>query len=308
MLNPGGEPMQLGAVFPTTEIGRDPGAIREFASGVEELGFDHLVAYDHVLGAQRSNRARRLDGPYDDSVEFHEPFVLFGHLAGVTERLGLVIGVLVAPQRQTALVAKQAAEVEMLSRGRLRLALGTGWNWVEYESLGADFERRGSVLDEQVTVLRRLWSEPVVTFDGEFHRIDRAGIRPLPDRSIPLWFGGYADVALRRTAAMGDGHLFGHLHTEIVGRARRLRELVAEAGRPSTDVGVEAIVDTGDDPEEFIRAATEWCDVGGTHLSLRTMAAAGSSGTVHRDVDSHLRTLERHLHVLRENGLAETAR
>ena len=295
--------MQLGAVFPTTDIGQDPAAIRAFARGVEELGFDHLVAYDHVLGAQRSDRTRSLDGPYDDTVEFHEPFVLFGHLAAITERIELVVGVLVAPQRQTALVAKQAAEVEILSQGRLRLALGTGGNWVEYEALGADFERRGAMLDEQVAVLRRLWSEDVITFHGEFHRIDRAGIRPLPGGPVPLWFGGYADVALRRTAAMGDGHLFGHLHPRILDRARRLRGFVAEAGRPQANVGMEAIADTGNDLEQCVRLATEWQHAGGTHLALRTMTAVGGAAPRHSDVDSHLRALGRHLQSLREHGV-----
>lgn len=297
--------MQLGAVFPTTEIGRDPGAIRAFAQAVEELGFAHLITYDHVLGAQRADRHRRLDGPYDDSDEFHEPFVLFGHLAAVTERIELVVGVLVAPQRQTALVAKQAAEVDMLSQGRLRIAMGTGWNWVEFEALGADFEQRGAVLDEQASVLRSLWSREVVTFQGAFHRIDRAGIRPLPGREIPLWFGGYADVALRRTAKSGDGHLFGHLHPGIVGAAHRLRGFLAEEQRPPSDVGIEAITDVSDDADECVRSAIEWKQAGGTHLSVRTMTAAGS---VRRcaDIDDHVRALERHLHALRGHGL-ETA-
>lgn len=300
--------MQLGAVFPTTEIGRDPGAIKDFAVGVEELGFGHLIAYDHVLGAERAGRARRLDGPYDHNDGFHEPFVLFGHLAAMTERIQLVVGVLVAPQRQTALIAKQAAEVDMLSQGRFRLVVGTGWNWVEYESLGADFERRGAVLDEQVVVLRRLWSEPLVTFHGEFHRIERAGIRPLPGRRIPLWLGGYADVALRRTAAVGDGHLFGHLNPGIVERARRLRGFVDTAGRGDADVGLEAIADAVDDLAGCVRDAMEWQQVGGTHLALRSMATTGVSGPRHADVDGHLKALERHLRSLRDHDLVSDAR
>jgi len=205
--------VRFGAVFPHADFGNDRGAIRDFAQGVEALGFDHLVTYDHVLSAQHATRTPPLTGPYDETHEFHEPFVLFGYLGAVTDTIDLVVGVLVAPQRQTALIAKQAAEVQALSGGRLRLGLGTGWNWVEYESLGADFDRRGAVLDEQAALLRRLWQEPLVAFDGDFHRIDRASIRPLPDVPIPLWFGGYSPRALRRSAQHGDGHLFGHLAT-----------------------------------------------------------------------------------------------
>ena len=173
--------MRIGAVFPTTVIGSDVDDIRAFAAGAERVGFDHLITYDHVLGAPHDGRERPLNGPYDDSHEFHEPFVLFGFLAAATSTLGLTVGVLIAPQRQTALVAKQAAQVQLLSTGRLRLGLGTGWNWVEYESLGADFARRGAMLDEQVDLLRRLWNEPLVEFDGEFHHLDRAGLAPLPE-------------------------------------------------------------------------------------------------------------------------------
>lgn len=293
----GGAWVRFGAVFPHHDVGNDRMAIRDFARGVESLGFDHLVAYDHVLGAPHDGRGRPLVGPYDDSHEFHEPFVLFGHLGAVTERVELVVGVLVAPQRQTALVAKQAAEVQALSGGRLRLALGSGWNWVEYETLGADFERRGAVLDEQAVLLQRLWSEPLVTFHGEFHHVDRAGIQPLPDTPIPLWFGGYAGRALERSSRFGAGHLFGHLRDATHASARRLRAL-----RPF-DFGLEAVTDVIVESEQWVDDVHRWAASGGTHLSIRSLRTAGLPDPGHRTVDEHLAAMERWRDTLAAAGL-----
>lgn len=295
--------MRIGAVFPTTVIGSDVDDIRAFAEGVEQLGFDHLIAYDHVLGAPHDERKRPLNGPYDDTDEFHEPFTLFGYLAAVTSSLELTVGVLVAPQRQTALVAKQAAQLQLLSKGRLRLGLGTGWNWVEYEALGADFEQRGAMLDEQVELLRRLWTEPVVDFDGDFHRIDRAGLAPLPADRIPLWFGGYSPPAFRRAATHGDGLLFGHLRPDIIDGARRLRELVVRQGRDIATFGLEAIVDVGRRDNDRVVVAAEWPDAGGTHLSVRTMPAAGVADSGCRTVDDHLEAMAEWLTAINEAGL-----
>lgn len=295
--------MRIGAVFPTTVIGANVDDIRAFAAGVERLGFDHLITYDHVLGAPHDGRKRPLNGPYDDSHEFHEPFVLFGYLAAATSTLELTVGVLIAPQRQTALVAKQAAQVQLLSAGRLRLGLGTGWNWVEYESLGADFARRGAMLDEQVDLLRRLWNQPLVEFDGEFHRIDRAGLAPLPSHPIPLWFGGYSPPAFRRAAAHGDGVLFGHLRSDVLDGAGRLRALVAEADRDPSDFGMEAILDVSRPADEWVAAATGWRDAGGTHLSVRTMPTAGVPDSGCRTVDDHLEAMAEWLNVIDEAGL-----
>ncbi len=298
--------MRLGAVFPTTVIGTDVGAIRAFAQGLEGLGFDHLIAYDHVLGAPHDRRHRALRGPYDEHDEFHEVFVLLGYLAAVTKQLELTVGVLVAPQRQTALVAKQAAEVQLLSEGRLRLGLGTGWNWVEFDALGADFDRRGSVLSEQVEVLGRLWSEPLVTFDGSFHHIDRAGLAPLPQHRIPLWFGGYADPAYRRSAALGAGHLFGHLRPQIIDDARRLQTMVTDLGRDAEGFGIEAITDVSTPENEWIDRARDWRGAGGTHLSIRTMPTVGVDDSGCRTVDDHLTAMERWLTVMREAGLHQS--
>ena len=198
--------MQIGAIFPQTEIGQDPGVIREYAQAVEELGYGHLLAFDHVLGADTSTRPD-WRGPYTSKTMFHEPLVLYGYLAAITQRIELVTGIIILPQRQTALVAKQAAEVDVLSGGRLRLGVGIGWNDVEYEALGENFHNRGRRSEEQVELLRELWTKEAVTFEGRWHRVTAAGINPLPvQRPIPLWFGsGPTDAALQRIARLGDG-------------------------------------------------------------------------------------------------------
>jgi probable F420-dependent oxidoreductase len=199
--------MRIGAVFPQMEIGDDPGAIRSWAQAVEELGYQHVLAFEHVLGAGTDTRPG-WQHAYTSETLFHEVFVLFGYLAAVTSRVELVTGVLVLPQRQTALVAKQAAEVDVLSGGRLRLGVGVGWNEVEYQALGASFGDRGARSEEQVEVLRRLWAEPTITYSGRWHQVDNAGINPLPvRRRIPVWFGGHAEAALRRVGRVGDGWL-----------------------------------------------------------------------------------------------------
>jgi probable F420-dependent oxidoreductase len=295
--------MRFGAVFPTTVIGRDAGAIRAFAEGVEALGFDHMITYDHVLGAPHDGRDRPLVGPYDEHDEFHEPFVLFAHLAAVTTRLELVVGVLIAPQRQTALIAKQAAELQLLSEGRLRLGLGTGWNWVEYEALGADFARRGPMLDEQVDVLYRLWSEPLVDIDRQFHRIERAGIAPLPERSVPLWFGGYSPPAFRRSVRHGEGHLFGHLQSATIEGITTIRSMLAEAGRPIDSFGFEAITDVATEPDRWAEIVAGWRDAGGTHVSIRTMPTVGVADSGCRTVDDHLGAFESWREAMRIDGL-----
>ena len=178
--------MHIGVVYPQTELHGDPSAVREIGLAVERLGFDHLLAYDHVLGVVHADRERPLPGPYSEVDPFHDPLVMFGYLAGITERIGFASGVMVLPQRPTALVARQAADVDLLSGGRLRLGVGVGWNYVEYEALGYDFSGRGRRQEEQIDVLRRLFNDPVVDFTGDFHRIDRASLNPKPARPIPI--------------------------------------------------------------------------------------------------------------------------
>jgi probable F420-dependent oxidoreductase len=268
--------MDLGAVFPTTRIGNDPAVIRDFAQTAEGLGYRRLLAYDHVLGAVHADRDPPLAGPYTEDDPFHEPLVLLGFLAACTTTIELAVAVLVLPQRQTALLAKQAAEVDLLSGGRLVLAVGTGWNYVEYESLGMPFTGRGRRLDEQVDVLRRLWREPVLDYHGEFHRIDRAGILPRPSRgTIPVWFGGGAEVSLARAARTGDGFVFGSHGPRTHRRAARLHELLAEQGRDPGAFPMEAMIDYSLGPQAWTDEVPEWQAHGGTILSVQTM----SSGT-----------------------------
>ncbi len=293
--------MKLGVVFPTCDIGDDPGAIRDFAQGVEELGCTQLVAYDHVLGAEHADREPPLWGPYTEHDAFHEPFVLFGHLAAVTSSIELVVGVLVAPQRQTALVAKQAAEVAVLSGGRLRLGVGTGWNWVEYEALGTPYRARARRLEEQVEVLRRLWTEPVVTFHGQYHDIERAGILPRPAAPIPIWFGGGAAPMLQRAAQLGDGFLFGHAGRRACDAIAVIREALAEHGRDVAEFGFEGLVDWSVGPDACAEAAATWAAAGGTHLSLRTFDTAAEFMGVRplgfTSVDQHLAAVASFLEV-----------
>ena len=288
--------MQFGAVFPTSDIGSDPGAVRDFAQGVEALGLTRLVTYDHVLGAEHADREPKLWGPYTEHDAFHEPFVLFGYLAACTRTIELEVGVLVLPQRQTALVAKQAAEVAVLSGGRLRLGIGTGWNWVEYDSLGTEFGTRGARMTEQVEVLRRLWAEPVVTFEGRFHRIERAGILPRPATTVPIWFGGGAEIQLKRAARLGDGFVAGNAGERARNSVARLRELLAENGRDVAQFGFEGLADWSTGPDAVAETARAWHDAGGTHLSIRTFdtssAFMGVAPLGYTSVDQHLAAIE----------------
>jgi probable F420-dependent oxidoreductase len=266
--------MKFGAIFPTTEIGSDPSAIRDWAQAAEALGYEHVITYDHVLGAEHAGRTPPLTGPYTERDPFHEPLTLFAYLAGQTRRLELATGVLILPQRQTALVAKQAAEVDLLSGGRLRLGIGSGWNYVEYEALGAAWERRGARMEEQVELLRRLWRQPVVDYTGKFHRVERAGILPLPGRSIPIWYGAFAPVALQRAARTGDGVFFAAAPSQVRPLQDKLLGWLADAGRSPSGFGTEASLDFGADPDSWGREFELWRAAGGTHLSLRAMDTA----------------------------------
>ncbi|HVN40133.1 MAG TPA: LLM class F420-dependent oxidoreductase [Myxococcota bacterium] len=255
-------------------MGEDPAAIRDWAQAAESLGFDHVIAYDHVLGAVHANRAPPLMGPYTEKDAFHEPFVLYAYLAAITRKLELCTGVIILPQRQTVLVAKQAAEVQLLSQGRLRLGVGTGWNFVEYESLGMRFEDRGKMLDEQVELMRKLWREPVLDYRGKFHRVDRAGILPRPRREIPIWFGGFTPVAVKRAARVGDGILFGTYPSRMQKLWEMTQVELKKAGRSPGSFGAEAAVDASDSPDTWVKEAALWREAGGTHLSLRAMDTA----------------------------------
>ncbi|MFI5692200.1 LLM class F420-dependent oxidoreductase [Kribbella sp. NPDC051586] len=263
--------MKIGAVFPQLEIGPDPRTVRDWTTTVEQAGYNHVLAYDHVLGADPANRPGWTG--YTDKSLFHEVFVLLGYMAAITTTLELVTGVLVLPQRQTALVAKQAAEVDVLSGGRLRLGVGIGWNQVEYQALGVPFKQRGALLEEQVDVLRKLWTEPVISYDGKYHEIVEAGLNPMPGRQIPVWFGGSADAVLRRTGRIGDGWMpqsapDDHARQQIA----TIREAAEKAGRDPQSIGIEARLTLAAVPEHDRRAfADAWRALGATHLSVNTM-------------------------------------
>ncbi len=270
--------MKIGAIFPHLEIGNDPIVIRDWAQTAEGLGYSHLLAYDHVIGAVHENREPALWGPYTEESAFHELFVLFGYFAAVTSRVELVSGVLILPQRQTVLVAKQAAAIDILSGGRLRLGVGTGWNYVEYDSLNEDFPSRGKRQEEQIDLLRKLWAEPVLDYTGQWHRVDRAGLKPLPGRQIPVWLGGFTDVALNRAAKMADGFIFGAGQADQLAAVDKLRRRVADHGRDPVKFGIEAMLNYQSGPEKWRSEAEAWQAVDADYVSMRAMALAGSQG------------------------------
>jgi len=278
--------LRIGAVFPQTEIGDDPAAIRAWAQAVEEIGYHHVLAYDHVLGAGVDTRPDWQG--YTSETAFHEVFVLFGYLAAVTSTVELVTGVLVLPQRQTALVAKQAAEVDVLSGGRLRLGVGVGWNRVEYDALGEDFTNRGVRSEEQVDVLRALWAEPTITYAGRWHRVDNAGIKPRPVRHrIPVWFGGNSEAALRRTGRIGDGWFPQRApDEEAAAMLNRIRGYAKDAGRAPETIGFEPRLSLAQVPEaERSDFVAGWRDLGATHLCVNTMGLGLATP------DNHVATL-----------------
>ena len=271
--------MRLGAIFPQLESGADPVAIRDYAQAVEGMGYDHILIYDHVLGADTTNRPG-WRGAYSAKDLFHEPFVLYGYFAAVTERVELVTHVIILPQRQTALVAKQAAEIDVLSGGRLRLGVGIGWNAVEYEALGENFRNRGARSEEQIEVLRLLWTQEVVDFKGRWHTITAAGIKPLPvRRPIPLWIGGMAEPVLRRIGRLGDGW-FPQRPPDDEARAmiERLHGYAREAGRSPEAIGIEGRLTIAQVREDrWAGFADAWRALGATHLSVNTMGAGLAS-------------------------------
>ncbi|WP_111509265.1 LLM class F420-dependent oxidoreductase [Mycobacterium kyogaense] len=276
--------MRIGVVFPQTELGGDPGAVRAMGQRVEELGFTHLLAYDHVLGADPAVH-RDWAGPYDVDTTFHEPLVMFGYLAAVTTTLELVTGVIILPQRQTALVAKQAAEVDLLTGGRFRLGVGLGWNAVEYEALGENFGDRGRRSEEQIELLRRLWTERSVTFEGRHHRVVGAGVAPLPvQQPIPLWIGAASPRAYARVGRLADGWfpMFGPGPRLDEARAV-VDEAARAAGRDPASIGMEGRVSWQGDSDAVLAAIEVWRQIGATHLTVNTMGAGLTTADEHLD-------------------------
>ena len=294
--------MRIGAVYPQIEVGGDPGAAKAFAVAVEELGYDHILAFDHVVGG--NPESHDLNGIYSHHDSFLEPLICFAYMAAATERIEFISGILIAPQRQTVLIAKQAATLDFLSGGRLRLGIGVGWNDVEYEALGADFTVRGKRSEEQIELLRRLWTEPLVTFHGKWDRITDAGINPLPkQRPIPIWIGGHKDIAVRRAARIADGWLPLFPPSERgAAKVAQFKQYCADAGRDMADIGIESWINVGgyDDgfgdqcqsEESWHEWANGWQARGATHMSVNAMKSGYTS------IDQHIEKLAQFMSVM----------
>ena len=281
--------MKVGVVFPQTEFPSDAAAIKDFAQAVEDLGFNHLLAYEHVVGVN-PDREGNWSGPYSYRDPFFEPIALFSYLSAVTQELEFITGFVILPQRQTTLFAKQAATLDILCKGRLRIGVGLGWNKPEYISLDKDFHNRGERFEEQIHVLRELWTKPLVTFEGNWHRLPDVGLNPLPVQNpIPLWFGGHADPVLRRVARLADGWLPNYRTPDAAAKALTTLQGYAEAeGRTLQDIGIEPRIHMKDgDEEEWQKLSQAWKDAGATHLTLITMGAG------FRSAKQHLRLLEK---------------
>lgn len=276
--------MKIGTIYPQTELKGDPLAYDAFVRAAEALGYESLALFEHVAGAVREDRDRPLWGPYSEKDPFHDPFVAFGYAAAITQHIELVTGILVLPQRQTLLVARQAADVDLLSGGRLRLGVGVGWNHIEMESLGEDFHTRGRRMSEQMVLLRRLWAETPQEFEGHFHRLDRIGLNPLPGRAIPIWCGGVTEPAFRRAARLADGFIFaGPLDELVLPGLQRIREMLAEENRDAGSFGHEYHLPDGIDMEASIGFISRWRDAGGTHAAVKTLGLGFTEVTQHID-------------------------
>jgi len=281
--------MKIGVVFPQTEIGPDAGGVRAYTQAVEQMGYSHVLAYDHVIGANLENRPDWGDR-YSLHSQFHEPFVLFSFMAGMTETLEFATGIVILPQRQTVLVAKQAAALDVLSDGRFRMGIGIGWNKVEYESLGEEFTNRGARSEEQIALLRALWTKDSVNFEGRWHSVPDAGLNPLPiQQPIPIWLGGEADAVVKRIARVGDGWMPGWQPDEAgMKELDKLYAYAKEAGRDGTDIGIDgrfsADLATEDTWSDQVKA---WADIKADYIAITTMGQ-GLSGA-----DAHIERLEK---------------
>lgn len=289
--------MEIGTVFPTLEIGVDPARIADYGQRAEDAGYHHLLTYDHVLGVSPDREG--WEGPYDNDNSFHEPMTTFGYLAGQTDDIEFVTGILVLPQRQTPLVAKQAAQLDVLSDGRLRLGVGAGWNRPEYTGMGESFDERSRRIVEQFDVLRKLWTEETVDYEGEFHTLPEVGINPRPvQQPIPLWLGGMGDLAKRRVAGLADGWLpqfqpgeDAETHLEdVYGYAE-------EYDRDPDDIGIHGrMYAVPDEEDEWIDRAQAWKELGADYLAVSTMYQ-GLDSVEHAD---HIESVA---DTLRETGL-----
>ncbi len=287
--------MKIGYVIPHHEIGSDPGAIKALAQGAEELGADNLLLYDHVMGADR-DRPGGFEGPYDKDVRFHEPLTTFCFIAGVTSTINLMTAVIILPQRQTALVAKQAAEVAILSEGRFKLGIGTGWNKIEYDVLGENFHNRGARQAEQITLLRKLWEADSLDFSGKYHSVEKASINPRPEKTIPIWLGGGAPALIKRCGLHGDGWIpITGPNDTAKAAIEQLKQYRSDAGKSWDDFGIQAQAQfAGGNQEKWASHAQKWRNLGATHMALASHNAGLTS------VDEHLDALRQYLAVVRD--------
>jgi probable F420-dependent oxidoreductase len=281
--------MKIGVVFPQTEIGPDAGGVRAYTQAVEQMGYTHVLAYDHVIGANLANRPDWKD-PYSLETAFHEPFVLFSFMAGMTEKLEFATGIVILPQRQTVLVAKQAAALDVLSDGRFRMGIGIGWNEVEYESLGAEFTDRGARSEEQIALMRALWTKDSVNFEGKWHTVPDAGINPLPiQQPIPIWLGGGADIVVKRIARIADGWMPMWQPDEAgLKELDKLYAYATEAGRDGSDIGIDGRV-TADlaSEDSWSDDVKSWSGIKADYIDINTMGQ-GLTGA-----DAHIERLEK---------------
>ena len=287
--------MDFGAVFPQTEFVNDPAAITDYAQAVESMGYTHIAAYDHVLGAN-PDRPGGWHGIYTYQSSFQEPLILFAFMAAKTHNISFVSTILILPQRQTALVAKQTATLDNLSGGKFRLGIGVGWNAVEYEALNESFHSRGRRSEEQVQVLRQLWTQPLVTFKGRWHTITDAGLNPLPiQRPIPIYFGGQADQVLKRTARYGDGWLPNTRQPdECIPLLEKLDGFLADNGRKRSNIGIEVRITFGDGNPEVLKSTYEaWKALGVTQVDLNTMHSGFTKP------DEHIQALNKFIQIVR---------
>jgi len=288
--------MQFGVVFPQTEIGPDPGAIREYIQAAEGMGYSYIFIADHVLGADPEHHAHVVDSYYTHRSVIHETFTTLGFISAITSKMDLITGILILPQRQTALVAKQAAEIDILSGGRLKLGIGVGWNHVEYEALGMDFHNRGRRCEEQMQVLRALWTKEVVNFEGRWHHITHAGLNPLPvQRPIPIWLGAGGSASpipvepvLKRIGTMSDGWFPSFPPCDEGRRAvDRVRQYAEAAGRDPSEVGmIGRLRLPGKQPKDWLDEIKGWEEMRATHVSVE--ARRGVIG----GVEDHIKAIE----------------
>ena len=288
--------MQIGVAYPTREVDANPASIRKFVKAAEELGYQHLLAYDHVIKTPHDNREPKLTGPYTEKDSFQDPFVFFGFVAGISETLEFATGVLCLPQRQTALVAQQSADVDLLSGERLRLGVGIGWNYVEFEALGVDFRARGKRADEQIELLRKLWEGDVISFEGQFDRIDRGCINPAPKRQIPLWLGGYTEAGFKRGARLGDGFIFAATGDSAVEGWERIKFHLDAFGRDQEDFGLELITLFARDAQQSVDHLRQFRDVGGSHGCFHSLDKG-----LGNNIDAHIDYIAQAKH-LWDNG------